>query len=111
MKGIGKQMATKCRACGKDILFIETALYKKMPVDAEPVYIVPEEGPQRGRQVGTYILPTGGTIRGQIVRDADIDGNTELRLAYVSHFATCTNPERFRKRGEKREMKASETKA
>ena len=39
MKGI----TTRCRACGAEIMFIETSLYKKTPVDAEPVYILPNE--------------------------------------------------------------------
>ena len=90
---------TKCRACGAEIRFIPTALYKKAPVDAEPVYIVPVEATKEPGEVGTYILPTGGTIRGQIVPDEDIDADTDIKLAYVSHFATCTAPERFRKRG------------
>ena len=47
---------------------------------------------------GTYVLPSGGTIRGEIVPDTFDDENADLRLAYVSHFATCTEPERFRKR-------------
>lgn len=86
------QLVTKCRACNKDIMFIATDLYKKTPVDADPVWVRPDaKGP------GTYILPNGGTIRGEAVGDAFDDENAGLRLAYVSHFATCTNPEAFRK--------------
>lgn len=85
-------LTTKCRACGAEIMFIETTLYKKTPVDAEAVWVRPDpKGP------GTYVLPNGGTIRGEAVGDAFDDENVGLKLAYVSHFATCTNPDTFRK--------------
>ena len=90
--GQGRAETTKCRACGKEIRFIKTALYKATPVDAEPVYIEPDQGAE-----GIYVLPTGGTIRGRIIPDEEIEQDTELRMAYVSHFATCTEPGRFRK--------------
>ena len=88
-----RTQTAKCRACGAEVLFIPTAPYKKAIVDAEAVYIEPDESAN-----GVYILPTGGTIRGRIIPDEDIDEKTDLKLAYVSHFATCTEPDRFRKR-------------
>ena len=82
---------TKCRACGKEIGFIKTKLYKTVPVDAEPVWIRPGDG-------FPYILADGQTVWGQIAGDADDDPDSNLIEAYISHFATCTEPEAFRKR-------------
>lgn len=90
-------LTTRCRACKAEIMFIQTALYKKIPVNAEPVWIRPDENAK-----GTYVLPTGDTIRGEIVPDTFDDEKAGLRLAYVSHFATCTTPEQFRKPRERR---------
>ena len=82
---------TKCRACGKEIAFIKTKAYKTTPVDAEPVWIKPGEG-------FTYILPDGGSVTGQIAGDADDDPEGTFVEAYISHFATCTEPDGFRQR-------------
>jgi len=87
----GIPKTTRCRACNAEIMFIETALYKKTPVDAEPVWVRPDV-----KSKSVYVLPTGGTISGEIVGDA-YEGPEELKMAFVSHFATCTNPDGFRK--------------
>ena len=80
-----------CRACGAQIGFIKTKQFRTVPVDADPVWIRPGEG-------FTYILPDGKTIQGQIAGDADDDPEGKLVEAYISHFATCTEPDAFRKR-------------
>ena len=61
----GIQKTTRCRACGAEIMFIPTMLYKKTPVDAEPVYIRPDTNSKK-----VFVLPTGGTINGEPVGDA-----------------------------------------
>ena len=81
----------KCRACGKPICFIKTKAHKTTPVDADPVWIRPGDG-------FTYNLPNGQTIQGQIAGDADDDPDSNLIKAYISHFATCTEPDSFRRR-------------
>lgn len=90
-------LTTRCRACGEEIMFIPTALYKKTPVNAEPVWIRPDENAK-----GLYVTPKGDTIRGEIVPDTFDDERADLKVAYVSHFATCTTPEQFRKPRERR---------
>lgn len=85
----------RCKACGQEILFIPTRLYKKCPVDAEPVYVVPSAEAEN-----IYVTPDGGTIRGYEIGNTFDDEQANIRLAYVSHFATCTNPGRFRRRND-----------
>ena len=85
-----------CRACGAPIRFIKTKQFKTTPVDADPVWIRPGEG-------FTYILADGRTIQGQLAGDADDDPNSNLMEAYISHFATCTEPDAFRKRKGRRQ--------
>jgi len=65
-------MAT-CRACGADITFLLTLRDRPTPVDAEPVkrYIVQHRD---GRVVGILVD------------------------TFTPHWATCTDPDRFRKK-------------
>lgn len=89
----------KCRACGAPIFFIKSVNRKSIPVDAEPVWVRQEHGGD------TYILRDGRFVFGRITGDADDDPDAEVVEAYVSHFATCTEPERFRS-PRKKERKA-----
>ena len=81
---------TRCRACGARIMFLKTAAGKTMPVDEEGTFFLEvKDGPE------LFVLGDGVTMRGQRVSteqlmDAD-------RFGYISHFATCTNPDFFRK--------------
>lgn len=59
-----------CRACGAKILWARTAAGKIIPLDACPI--------------------ANGNMRREM-----LDGS-ELR--YLSHFATCPNADRFRRR-------------
>lgn len=78
----------KCRACGAGIMFLRTLNGKTMPVDMEPRYFVPDlNGP------GLYVMPDGTVIRGA----RPMAGDKDRHVGYISHFATCTNPEYFRK--------------
>ena len=83
---------TACRGCGKEIAFIKTEKGKSMPVDPEPVWIRMEAG-------GNPFMRADGTyVYGHKAGDADDDPDSNLIEAYISHFATCTEPEAFRKR-------------
>ena len=77
-----------CRGCGKEIRWIKTKAGKTAPVNAEPVHFLPD--PEGG---DLFITPDGDTVRGWKIA-------TESNAAhdgYISHFATCTNPDYFRK--------------
>ena len=86
MPGLGR--TTKCRACQQEIAFIKTVKGKSMPVNPEPVYFVPAGGPN------TYVMITGEVERGREPAYADKD----TRIGYISHFATCPEADKFRKR-------------
>ena len=89
---------TTCRACGKPIIFIKTKIGRSTPCDAEPVYI------RQDTKGDVFVLPYGGTVNGFEVGDAYDDPDTNLIPVYRSHFATCTNPDDFRRK-RKRERK------
>lgn len=78
-----------CRACGKPIMFLKTQNGKSMPVDTESLYFVPDLNSK-----DLYVLPDGEVVHGCPARDEDPDRH----IGYVSHFATCTNSEFFRKK-------------
>lgn len=83
---------TACRGCGKEIAFIKTEKGKTMPVDPEPVWVKQEKGGK------PFIQVDGNYVYGWIAGDAEDDPDSNLIAAYVSHFATCEQAERFRGR-------------
>ena len=76
-----------CRGCGKEIAFIKTTKGKAMPVNPESVKFVPAGGPN------TYVLMDGSVARGRGVEY----GDTETKIGYISHFATCTARDEFKR--------------
>ncbi len=81
----------KCRACGASIVFIGTPGGKSMPCDDYTVYY--KQTPD-GKE--TFITPNGETVKGERSnpQNEDVTG-----IAYVPHWATCKNPDKFRRRG------------
>lgn len=63
----------RCRECGAEIFFGVTHQGKRTPIDAKPTtgFVIVDDEPD-----------SPPVVSGKV---------------YVSHFATCTNPERFRK--------------
>ncbi len=61
----------RCKSCGANILWIRTAQFKKMPLDAKPV--------------------TGYRLVG---------GQAEFEKIHTPHFATCPNAKKHRKKKE-----------
>ena len=70
----------RCKVCGEPIQWIRTMRGRRMPVDWEPFYYIPDpEGDQ------TIVLPDGTTVRGWRAGDeAKI-----YSVGYISHFAHC----------------------
>jgi hypothetical protein len=80
-----------CRSCGAEIVWAFTPEGHRMPVDAEPVdggnvVLSPASSPGQA--------PTA-TVVGRRVQ-ASLFGDDGPR--YVSHFATCPNADRHRRR-------------
>ena len=87
---------TTCRACGAPIIFIKTTAGKTMPCDTEviPFYA----GADGVHGIETFVTTDGQIKRGYRYGNISELGKTENQLAgYISHFATCTNPDFFRK--------------
>ena len=88
MPGLGR--TALCRGCKKEIAFIKTVKGKTMPVDPESVYFIPGGGPN------TYVMLDGTVQRG---REPDwADQGMPTQIGYISHFATCTEADRFRRK-------------
>ena len=86
MPGLSKTV--RCRRCQKEIAFIQTVKGKSMPVNPTSIYFVPAGGPN------TYVMLDGTVQRGREPQYAD--KNTQI--GYISHFATCPDADKFRKR-------------
>jgi hypothetical protein len=86
-------MAT-CRGCGAAIIWIRTPGGKSIPCDPEQVLY-------RSKKGGSIkiVTPNGEVISAELESNSnDADG-----IGYVSHFATCPEAGRFRKRKEARD--------
>lgn len=80
---------TECRACRAPIFFIKTQKGTCIPVDAESVIFKPDPAGS-----ATFVLMDGSTQRGLKVSEQGED----TKIGYISHFATCTEADSFRKR-------------
>lgn len=85
----GLSRTAPCRACGKEIAFIKTVKGKTMPVNPESVYFIPGGGPN------TYVLMDGSVQRG---REPERTDRENAVIGYISHFATCPEADRFRRK-------------
>jgi len=77
-----------CRACQAPIIFIKTVGGKSIPCNDKSVYYIQKEG---GSQ--KIITPNGEVLSAEITDDPE----KATGIGYTSHFATCTNPDFFRK--------------
>lgn len=75
-----------CKSCGQPIKFVKTTLGKAMPVNVDPIEYRPDEnGPI------TIVTAAGRVIRGKEDHTANLFG-------YMSHFATCPDADKFRRK-------------
>lgn len=79
-----------CRSCGAKILWIRMVSGKWHPVNADPEYAL--ELPGIGRRF--FVTEDGKIIRGECCTE-HADGAVR---AYTSHFATCPNADKHRRR-------------
>lgn len=77
-----------CKACGAEIGFIKTVAGKTMPVNAKSIRFT-----KGGTEV--FVLPNGEVMHGTRLKEGQADPNE--MIGYISHFATCTEPDFFRK--------------
>ena len=82
--------AARCRTCGAKIIWIKTTSGKSMPCDWRPVYYRKGE-PEAGEEAVTLVTPRGEIVRG-------VQDWTAHDYGYTSHFATCPDANRHRKR-------------
>ena len=87
-----KPNVCKCRSCGAEIVWVAMQSGKKMPCDAELIHAV-EEGDAKT----SFVLPGGIMKRGREGRHPH--GEADF-VGYRSHFETCPQADRFRKRGQ-----------
>jgi len=80
--------AKECRACGAKILFIKTVAGKSIPVNEEIKYYI-----QKANGSEKIVTPNGEVLSAELTSNPD----DATGVGYISHFATCTNPEFFRK--------------
>ena len=77
---------SRCKSCGKEIIWIKMASGKSMPVDAEPISYKLDM--HNGNL--TLITPDGRVVKAFFDPGSDVVG-------YTSHFATCPNANAHRK--------------
>ncbi len=79
-----------CKACGELIVWIKTVAGKAMPCNPSPTYYwEKEKGSER------IVLPNGEVLSCELM--GDIKESTGL--GYIPHWATCSNSDKFRKKG------------
>lgn len=77
---------SKCKTCGKDIIWIKLKSGKWNPVDTGRVPFVPDEGGKL-----TLVTLDGEVVRGKLDIMSD-------QYGYTSHFATCPQANDHRRR-------------
>lgn len=77
-----------CSGCGRQIIWIRTTAGKNMPCDTA---IVSYKCNPKGKE--KIVTPSGAVVTGDTgVEQSQADG-----FGYISHFATCTRANSFRR--------------
>lgn len=79
-----------CRSCGKRILWVRTKAGKNMPCNPELVTYVSRYGAK-----DKIVTPNGEVLSGEVVSAGTLNSTG---IGYISHFATCPNADRYRKK-------------
>jgi hypothetical protein len=82
----------RCRACNAPLVSVITTAGRTMPLDPEP------DPKGNIRYTGRRVDSAAGVPTDEVEY---INESTEMKLdeaRYVSHFATCPQPEKFRKK-------------
>lgn len=82
---------SRCRSCWQEIRWIVTPDGKRMPVDAEPVWV---REAMEGETPRPFLDRKGNIVNGIMAGDA-WEGKAEE--VFVSHFATCPQAAKWRK--------------
>lgn len=85
---------TKCKACGAPIRFIKTRKGRPMPINPTALLIMPV---QKGGH--TYITEDGYTTQGVPYQEGMFYDGVDPIIAFETHFSTCPDAGKFRKRG------------
>ncbi|MBR0063898.1 MAG: hypothetical protein IJP67_07005 [Oscillospiraceae bacterium] len=80
-----------CKGCGAPIDWVTTAQARKMPVDEEPVFVIPGDGRDR------FVTDEGEVILGRLA-SPDEEHSPRREVAFVPHWRTCPNADDFRRR-------------
>ena len=88
----GHLRVTRCKSCGAEIVFIGTGNGNSIPCNAE---VLPYWQTKGGKH--KIVTPNGEVL------SAELEGipGMETGLGYITHFATCPDAEKFRKKGKK----------
>lgn len=84
-----------CRSCGDRIGFVETPQGRKIPVNPEMVRGFWVRRPARTTDSRIVLVLENGETRSGYLTSLTVEG-AEAVEGYVSHFATCTDPTRWR---------------
>ena len=76
---------SRCKSCGKEIIWIKMASGKNMPCDAGGILCREDVNGEL-----TLVIKDGKMVRATRDKSGDMIG-------YTSHFATCPNANRWRK--------------
>ena len=92
-KGGEKPNVCKCRSCGAEIVWVTMqGSGKKMPCDAELIHAVEDKDSKT-----SFVLPGGIVKQGRAGRHPN--GEADF-VGYRSHFETCPDADRFRRKDE-----------
>lgn len=82
---------TKCKSCGKPIIWVKTPSGRSMPCDPElvPYCAVPKAKDK-------IVTPAGSVLSCEYKED----GQGATGLGYIPHWATCPNADAHRKKSE-----------